>query len=146
MSKINFTKIEQILEEALHEMKIDFLFEEATLANLTHEHHKTPSNVISAIISKFHMEMTRLKEKDPNLYHMLNLTPDEENRLKQPATSFTQADWQLLLNLKEKIEEYKKICYGQSAPDETQIKQIEEERKAHINKRFNVKKGWLPLK
>ena len=56
-----------------------------------------------------------------------------------------QEDWLRLKALKLRIDELKHELYGQESIDAEYDDQVDQERRRHINKRFNIRDGWLPL-
>lgn len=146
MPKVNFTKVENAFDKALKKLFIDHLSELAAIANVIQDPQANLSNKsIADIISRFQKELKKLKKKDPKLYEKLNLSSEEEKRFALPSEEFIQADWLRLKSLKLRIDELKHELYGQEVLDAEYDKQVSKERRRHINKRFNIREGWLPL-
>lgn len=146
MTKINFTKAEKAFDDAIQKLIIDNLFDLASLADAVEEpalYSHTPQ--IQDVIERFHKELKKLKKKDQKLYEKLHLLPEEELRLSANPEHFDQTDWLRVKNLKEKIELLKKEFYGEEIVQIENENQVSKERKKHINKRFNIREGWLPL-
>lgn len=148
MSKTNFTKTEAILNDALNKLAVEQLTELATIANLLSESKpKVDDDLVDQVLTRFQNGLKQLKKHDAKLYARLNISKEEEKRLFLSAKDLTQEDWIKIKSIWEKIEELKKELHGQpTLPTEEDEKRIEEQRVEHINKRFNVRKGWLPLK
>jgi hypothetical protein len=49
------------------------------------------------------------------------------------------------MSIKIRIDELKHELYGQESLDAEYDEHIAHERRRHINKRFNIRDGWLPL-
>lgn len=104
------------------------------------------SKGIEEIIIRFQKELKKLKKEDLKLYERLNLSSEDEVRLATPPKEFLQNDWLRLKALKIRIDELKHELYGQEHVNAEYEKQVTQERRRHVNKRLNVKDGWLPLK
>ena len=151
MAKINFSKVEKSFDRALQKLLIDQLSELASIANVIHDNcvqdpQKTLSSPSSEqIIKQFQKELKKLKERDPLLFEKLDISPEDEKRFYHPAQEYLQEDWICLKNLKIRIDELKRELYGQEKLDAEHEAQISKERRRHINKRHNIREGWLPL-
>lgn len=147
MAKVSYLKVELVLKEELHRLTVDRLKELGAIATLLSESQpKISEKTIEDILERFRKELKKLKARDPNFYARLEISEEDENRFSLPGKELIQADWLRLKLIHEKIEELKKERYGKQISSEEDEKQIEEERIKHINKRFNVRDGWLPLK
>ena len=146
MAKVNYTKVEGAFENALKKLFIENLSELATIANVIQDPEANLSNkAISNLITRFHRELKKLKKHDSKLFAKLNLTPEEEARFALPADQYIQRDWMRLRTLKERIDELKHELYGEESINVEYEKQVAKERRRHVNKRFNIRDGWLPL-
>jgi hypothetical protein len=146
MAKVNFTKVENAFDRALQKLFIDHLSELAAIANVIQDPQTNlSSKTIEDIIIRFQKELKKLKKKDPKLYERLDLSPEDEQRFALPFNEFVQEDWLRLKSLKVRIDELKHELYGQESLDAEYEKQVSKERRRHINKRFNIRDGWLPL-
>jgi hypothetical protein len=130
----------------LQKLVIDHLTELAAIANVIQDPHSNiSSKAIEDIITRFQKELKKLKKQDPKLYERLNLSREEEKRFALPSKDFLQEDWINLRLLKLRIDELKHELYGQESLDAEYDKQVAKERRRHVNKRFNIRDGWLPL-
>lgn len=146
MTKVSFEKIESLLEETFRKMFIQNLNELATITSLINDPRAhTTQQEIESIISRFQKELQFIKSKDKKLFHALQLSKEEEERLMMSMHDYSLEDWVLLKTLKERIKELKTELFGESATSESDLHHIEVQRKEHINKRHNVRKDWLPL-
>ncbi|WP_068467837.1 hypothetical protein [Candidatus Protochlamydia phocaeensis] len=144
--KVDFQKVENILSDTLQKIFIDHLSELAAIANLINEPETTlTKKMIDEIVSRFQTELKRLQEKDKKLYQKLELSAEDEQRFNLPAQQFTQDDWQRLKLFKERIDDLKRELLGEKAHNAQDEKRIEQERRRHVYKRFNIREGWLPL-
>ncbi len=147
MGKIEFSKIEEALTDALRQSYIQRLAELAVLAHLVRgEETRFDPQKRHDIFCYFQEEIRKLQEKDPRLYRALNVSQEAEELLLSQQPMPNQTHWSALQELQANLQELKKQLQGGNpsiTPD--QEVQIEQERKKHIYKRFNVKEGWLPL-
>lgn len=148
MARVNFTKVEHVLHEALHKASIDHLKELATIANLLGDAPKKMENKdIEPILDNFRQELKRIKKSDPTLYQQLSISPEQEKRFDLSVQDLKTEDWSKIKAIREQIPDLKKELRGhQSKTKEEDEKIVEAERVKHINKRFKVRDGWLPLK
>jgi len=148
MPKVNFTKVEKSLSDALNKLHIENLSEVATIANAIHDLKTEQSEKdLDKIIQKFQKELKLIKKESLAVYKQLNLTDEEEKRLLELSyKEYASNDWKLVKQLKEHLDELKKELLGQKEVSKKDEEQIEKERVRHINKRFNTREGWLPLK
>lgn len=145
MAKVNYSKVEKSFDRALQQLFIDNLSELAAIANVMQNPQNEMSKTIEEVIERFQKEMKKIKKQDPVLFGKLNLSPEEEQRFEQTAKEYTQDDWLRLKALKLRIDEIKHELYGQESIDAENDVRIKRERRRHINKRFNIREGWLPL-
>jgi len=146
MPKVNFSKVEKSFDRALQKLLINNLSELAAIANVIQAPQKSISNKsIEEIIGRFQKELKKIKKQDPVLFGKLNLSEEEEGRFARPVGEYIQEDWLRLKTLKLRIDELKRELYGQEIIDAENDNQVAKERRRHINKRFNIRDGWLPL-
>gem|GEM_PF-940247 len=146
MTKINFSKVEKSFDQALQRLSIDRLSELATIANMVQDPTAhLASEAIEESVKRFQKELKKIHTQDPLLFEKLTLSSEEEERLNRPASEYSREDWLRLKALKVRIDELKHELYGQQRVDPESDHQIAHERRRHINKRFNVREGWLPL-
>lgn len=146
MPKVNFSKVEKSFDRALQKLLIDNLSELAAIANLIQDPERHfSSQKIEMLVSRFQKELSTIKKRDPILFGKLQLSLEEEERFARPAKEYQQEDWMCLRALKLRVEEIKRELYGQEIIDAENDYQIAKERRRHINKRFNIREGWLPL-
>jgi hypothetical protein len=147
MAKLSFTKVESAWDDALRKMTIERLKELGAIANLLSDSKpRVPAKVTEQILDHFRSELKKLKKYDRKLYEKLDISRKDEKRFSVTLQELTQEDWVKLKNIREKIDELKKELYGEEVFREEDEKRIKEERIKHINKRFNIRDGWLPLK
>ncbi len=147
MAKVNFSKVENILDEALYKMSIKHLNELAMIAHLLDDSKPKLSNqATEQILMSFQAQLKKFKKNNPNLYKKLGISAEEESKIFLQAQDLTLEEWSKLKMIKEKIDQLKKELHGQNIQKKEYDQQVERERLKHIYKRFNVREGWLPLK
>jgi hypothetical protein len=147
MAKISFSKVESILEDSLRKLMIEHLNELGTIANLLSESKpKSSPETMEKILTRFRDHLKKLKKYDPKLYKRLHISSEERKRFSLSIQELTSTDWAKIKEIRETIHELKKDLHGQEVHREEDEKRIEQERVKHINKRFNIREGWLPLK
>lgn len=146
MAKVNFSKVEKSFDRALQKLLIDNLSELAAIANVIQDPEKgITSKTIEEVIGRFQKELKKIKKQDPILFGKLNLTQEDEARFGRPSNEYQQEDWHRLKELKLRIDDLKRELYGQESIDAENDNIVEKERRKHVNKRFNIRDGWLPL-
>jgi hypothetical protein len=145
MAKTNFTKVEKIFEDEKAKQMRDDLLKEADRVS----GKASPENPVIEAQKKHASERKiliqalthHLKEHDETTFELkIGFSKDLLEELLKKGLSLTDEEYTLLVKMKKKIDRYKK---NHENYDE---KLVEQERKKHINKRFNVRDKWLPLK
>jgi hypothetical protein len=158
MVKINFQKVEEALEEAIRKITINRLLELATFASLiggrsvqAEEVKDKPETapgqdqVTLKILSSLQGDLQKLQESDAARFAQLGFTRNDLKKLRGNPKDLLPEDWMKIKEIKEKINEFKLEMRAQ-LPETDDLTVVETERKKHINKRFNIRDSWLPLK
>lgn len=146
MVKINYTKAEHSLMHSLDKIFLKNLTELAAIATQAQEGDE-PLNTeeVDQILKSFRAELKKLKMVDMDLYQQLELTPEQEQRFSAPGKDFTREDWLKLIELNDQIVKINlEVAKSREITKEDE-ERVAKERLEHKNKRFNVRKGWLPL-
>lgn len=154
MTKTNFTKVEEALTVGLRRIQLDKLLEEAdeARAKATGQPEAPPKPPESKELEERRRKAQILKitlkyllSKDPQLYTKLKVKQDEVGKFLDRVDAFNEKELQIFAVLTERIEAVKKevVAREGSAGDDALI---EQQRRKHITKRFNVQDKWLPLK
>lgn len=143
MAKTNFTKAEEAMAEALQKLTVQQLLVLASTNAGTAEDQFKRTRARALFITALKHEIRRLFRGDRAIYKKLNVTKNAiEQWLISPGT-LNDATWNSIVQLKDKVDaETKKAA--ENEPSDAQL--VAEQRKKHINKRFNVSDKWLPLK
>jgi hypothetical protein len=137
MAKLNFSKAEKAFDVALQKLFIDHLSKLGTFA-------EEMSIDDSTGVANFQNELYKLQKEVPALYDQLHLSAEEERLLTLNLDQVTQKDWSDLKALNSRIENLKKAFSHSQLSNENE-QHVTQERHRHVNKRFNVREGWLPL-
>jgi hypothetical protein len=149
MAKIDYTKAENLLSEGLLKMSIKQLIQLADkTSSFTDPLHPSslPSVQARTILLTF-MEndidkIMKAEEGFPN--KKMGVSKKQIRGIIEKITELTLEDWKKLKVIRERILKYKKEL-GSKIPHKSNEEIVEEERKKHINKRFNKRDKWLPL-
>lgn len=146
MAKINYTKVESVLSKTLNNMFLQNISELSAVAIQAREGNE-PLNTeeVDKILKTFRAELKKLKKHDTDFYQQLELTPELEKRLLTPSRNFTREDWLKLIELKDRMIEINSARAKSREITQEDEDRVARERAEHVNKRFNVRKGWLPL-
>ncbi len=145
MAKTNFTKVENAFDDEMRKNMRDDLLKEADRAS------GSPSKENVEVVRQKRIAAERkililglqhdVKNIDQDVFEdKININRYDLEDLLKKGIDLTDKDIEELKNFKKRIDKYKSELEGF---DE---KLVEDERKKHINKRFNVKDKWLPLK
>lgn len=146
MAKVNYSKVEKSFDQALQRLVIDQLSDLAAIADVIQDPKESlKDSALLKLLERFQKECKKLKKQDAKLYKRLNLSPEEEKRIHLPSGAFTHEDWLFLRTIKTRIDDLKKDLYGDEQITTENEERVTKERKRHINKRFNIREGWLPL-
>jgi len=158
MAKTDYEQVEARLIEGLKKMFVQRILEMADSAITTGETRKpvqrgpdgeeiratsleeSHKNILQALrrdLKKLHDKETRFEEK-------LGISHQEVARLVDNPADLTPDDWAKLKALKDSLESHRQDL-AEPIEEGANEKLIEDERLKHINKRFNVREGWLPL-
>ena len=96
------------------------------------------------ILNEFRLELKKMQKLKPSLYQQLHLSAKEEEELF--LFDLKKIDWNQIIALRDKflaLGSNHAHSSGQHKMDSEET--VEEKRKKEKNRRFNVKKGWIPL-
>jgi len=145
MAKTNFTKVEDAFESEKRKQQKEALLKEADLAsgNLIEENPQIEQQ--KKIQAKRNLLVKALK-RDLKIYgpeifdKKFGITKKKLELLLKKEMDLTDSDYAILETVKQKIAHFK------DSDLDFDDNLIQQERKKHINKRFNVNDKWLPLK
>lgn len=156
MAKTNFSKVEELLQSSLSKIKVERWGKLADIAQSI-ERPEMRKFAEQATLSAAKSELDKkalihglkrtLKEtSDPAFFETLGTTASElENLVKEPKL-LSQDQWSRLQEIRAKIKEAQSAASPAPSPENSDQTIVQSEREKHLNKRFNVKDNWLPLK
>ncbi len=135
MAKANYTKVEEALDEGLRKMTMQQLH--ALADGKTDEAKESQGKLIATL----KLDLRLIAKTDAALFAKLEIDKIQTKKLLENPSTLTPEDWKGLIQLKERIDVWKKEFTALQTNDQL----IEKERVKHINKRFNTNEKWLPL-
>lgn len=156
MAKTNFSKVEGSLKSGLEKMqretlgKLADIAQKATRPELKNILEKAAKAASKAVLEKkatLHIIKKCIRDLSlkNDFYEFIGIERVDLQGLVGRATELSSEEWRKLTEIKKKIALYKDEQRKKHPElDDEQI--IVNERKRHINKRFNVREKWLPLK
>lgn len=139
MSKTNFTKVEEALAEEMRKMAIQKIVGSSSKAPPEDEH-----NASQKIIKQLIRDINPLIKKDKQIFSRLGFQKEQiKSILEEDPLNIKAEDWKILMQFKEKLDSYKAEKKKKAEGIEETL--VEDERRKHINKRFNINDEWLPL-
>jgi plasmid maintenance system antidote protein VapI len=154
MSKTNFSKVEEALSQGLIKLTMQHLFDLADAAAevgtqettaLTPKKAAQKAEIEHNMLVSLRVEMDRLYKKNRKIYATMGIKRKDLEAMINETAKVTPEQWTMIHQVKNKLQEYRKKMVA-ALPQNIDEKLIEQERKKHINKRFNVNDKWLPLK
>lgn len=145
MAKIDFTKVEGSFDDERRKKQQEELIKEVDRLTGKEEKHnpeieKQRKVQIERKVLKQAL-LNDLKHFDEAVFALFTFLKKEEiKKLLSKGVDLSEEEYTLLEKVKEGLDHYKK-----EHPELNDL-WIEEERKKQVNKRFNVKDKWLPLK
>jgi len=149
MTKINFQKVEQALEEGFRKFGIKQLLYLADLSNsfgeeMTKKNAFDDQETKALSLHTFYRNLQILKKKDSKLFEKLGIDQDKMKHLIEHPNEITEKEWEQMNEIRKKVELYRKELQSKigKTSDEDLIKS---QRKKQKDRRFNIKDEWLPL-
>lgn len=152
MAKINYSKAEEAFDQAMRQRVVDQLLENALWTNLIEgtqfyrgndPHTAKIDTMIERFLVQIQAHLKMIKENDEWFYRQLGLTSAEEQKVMGSPKELKPEEWRRLRQIKELLDHYEPAKSPEEKPED--VEHIESQQKEHRNKRYNVKKGWLPL-
>lgn len=145
MAKTNFMKVEDAFEEERRKLQKEALLKEADRVagkeieeNPQIELQKKIATERKILIRALYHDLKEIDEVD--FEEKIKVPKDKLELLLQKGLNLSEKDYENLKKMKKKIDNYK------NADMDFDDKLVQQERKKHINKRFNVRDKWIPLK
>ncbi|GAB4225508.1 MAG: hypothetical protein Tsb0021_00340 [Chlamydiales bacterium] len=149
MGKINFNKVESAIGDTFRYYSIKQLLFLADLSSSYGSTIKKKSpfdddeiKVIS--LTTLAQQLRDLHKRDKDIYKKLGVSDKEMRQYIDKGKNLSKEEWDKIQEIKDKIQEIRREIKSKLKPiSDKQL--IKNQRKRHINKRFNVNEDWLPL-
>ena len=158
MGKVNFTRVEDALTEGIRKMQMSKLWGQAKAAAeaAVLDSQKTPEllvkedegdklKALAKMLVHLQRDLVRIHKWDENVYQKMGTSAEEMKLLVKRKEQLSVQERSKIQRIQAKVIRYAEK-YNQSSSQLSDERLIEGERVAHINKRMNVRKTWLPLK
>lgn len=156
MAKTNFTKVEELLQDSIVKKQVQNWGKMADIAQKV-ERPEMRKLVEKATFAAEKVETDRkalihaltraIKDfKDPKFYEAIGIPADDLDVLLKKSKELKAEEWNRLQEIRGKVAAYKKNEIEQHVDESGDDAIVNAERRKHINKRFNVRDKWLPLK
>lgn len=142
MAKTNFTKVEGILEAGILKMSVNNLLDLADVAQNMGKKTATKIKSPKSYIGLVEKELLWIYGKDPEVFKNLHLKKKKLKKIFDKPDEATKEELEYIKEVKEQLATYKK----EKLPSLTDEDLVKHEQDRHINKRYNINEGWLPLK
>lgn len=161
MSKTNFTKVEESLNEGIRKMEVRKLLKEADQAQAernasanvpTSQSQNTAETTLNTqltesrthLLTSLQKDLKNLHKEHPPFYTKLGVKSKDLKKFLENPSSISPQDWEKLKKIKNEIDNYKKEL-TKNLPQSSDEDLVNVARTKSINKRFNVNDKWLPL-
>lgn len=143
MSKSNYSKVEEALNQGLHRWRVQELFEATEQLSEDAVNAKKQDAATKRQIARIQTAMRTLKKVGHDPYLSCQIDKTSWKKLSQ-STSFTPEARREIEDIDKRLGDYKRqLEEGQEAL--TDQEQVEWQRQKQINSRFNINDKWLPL-
>ena len=147
MTKTNYTKVEEALNEGLRKIEVNRLLEIAD--EVSDKHKKTTEIALSheqkQLLASIVHDLKSVQKIDKDPFAKLGIAKKELKKYLKKPSSLGPKEWELLKAFKEKIRTFKAEL-EKSAPKATDADVINQQRRKQTTKRFNVNDKWIPLR
>lgn len=146
MAKNDYTKTENLLNEALLKMTVQELLALADKAGASEkEKDSLPSlQARTILLTIMHHDLETLSKVKGADIKNVGMTAKEIQDIIEHVKEVSAEEWEELKKVRDRVLKYKTDLWDK-IPHLTNDQIIELERKKHINKRFNTRDKWLPL-
>jgi len=150
MVKTNYSKVEEILNKALKEEYKKELLDQAQIENDKKKQSEIEKSLPpkdrykSRALNLIKKDISSLSRKAKHkMFEKLGIDKELIRKYIENPSDLSPQDWQEIKNIQKQIAAYKEEI-GDS-DDEFNQELIGDGRKKNINKRHNIRDGWLPL-
>jgi hypothetical protein len=149
MAKTNFSKMEMLLHEGLLQVQVKNLLELADVAagkgDIAKENPVRVLQARKAIARLLQHELNYMYKSNSGIYNTIGIDREKLFKIFDAPDKISDEDWDYLSKIKTKVDIFRKGKQAMVNPKANEDL-IEQQRKHHVNKRFNVNDKWLPLR
>jgi hypothetical protein len=150
MAKTNFTKVEGILDEGLRKMTVDHLLDLTKAAPKSEDGKAADENTLkqnsnrSKILLILQRDMKFLDKGGHEPYELFGIDKKTIIKYLKNPGALSAEEWEEVKENQIKVRNFRKECEKNSnSKNDEDI--IEQQRRSHKTKRFNINDKWLPL-
>ncbi len=155
MARTNFTKVEDILSQGLEDLTVNellILADKAAAMGDSEQARAAQERIAKARrdkdrkhwVASIKRDLAILHKRDKGILKSLNVNRKELLEMLEKTDEIDEKGWEFIHSLHDKLGLFKVEHAKDTALSNEDI--VEAERLKHINKRFNVKDKWLPLR
>lgn len=150
MAKINYTKVEEAIDRLFLEGLVKRLYNLAKIFEdfgspvQTAEKKPPDKEAVIATLNQINEVITKIKKANPQAYKQLQIDKNHLRKMIQNPQEISHQDWQEIQTLRIRIMKLL-IDLENAQEKKTDENLIEQEKKAHKNKRFNLRDKWWPV-
>lgn len=144
MAKVNFTKVEDMLNQGLQKISVGHLLNEADAAKGISKPSDAEVSSNRRLLTSIERGLKTLQSQDPEAYAKMGIKKKSLKKMIEAPEKLTPQEVETLKEIEEKIKKFKEELQ-ETLPSLDNESIIESQRSKHINKRYNVNDKWLPL-
>lgn len=142
MAKTNFTKVEEKLDEGLRKMTVEHLLELADAATKPKDTKQDHSRL--QVILSLQRDMKFLDKENQTPYELFGMNKKTISKYLKNPDKLTAEEWEGIKQIQGKVHKFRKD-FEKNSTQKNDDSLIEQQRRSHITKRFNINDKWLPL-
>jgi len=147
MAKTNYEKVMSVLDDEIKKLQVSELLQESDIVSgktTLQEAEKLQGERQKKLLLKaIDLQLKDLPLDSAGLKEKLGIHLDGVKKLLKHPDLIQEEHWTALAKISKKLNAY----MNEQAPNKIDNeKLVEEQRKRHINKRYNIQEKWLPLK
>lgn len=148
MAKTNFTKVEEKLDEGLRKMTVEHLLDMADAATKPKD-DKVPNKIRQdnsrlQVILSLQRDMKFLDKEDQTPYELFGINKKTISKYLKNPDKLTAEEWEEVKQIQGKVHKFRKD-FEKNSTQKNDDNLIEQQRRVHVTKRFNINDKWLPL-
>lgn len=155
MAKTNFSKVEEILSEGLRKIKVEHLLDLADRAaspapdsaDAGTQKNPAPNQPGSRkhTLLALQRDLKHLTKQDKDAYKTFGIGKSRLKKYIEHPETLTAEEWEAVTKIKLKVDEFK-IELAKTLPGTSDDDLVDQQRRKHVTKRFNINDSWVPLR